>query len=320
MLSYRHAFHAGNHGDVLKHLVLLECLHHLAGKDKPYLYIDTHAGAGSYTLDRGYAALNCEWAAGVAKLRAHVSRLDSMRFGNKAGSSAVDSGAEGYGKELASHGYGESQRVPDALVRYLKAIDDFTGYGDGSWYPGSPALAARFMRPVDRAVVCELHSSDHALLEERFSNDRRFKVLKTDGFTQLKAVLPPPSRRALILIDPSYELAQDYAFITTALKDALSRFSTGLYLVWYPLLERKEARELPVALEALADRLGPDSFLKAELRVRSSIPGEKGMAGSGMILFNPPWTLSTTLNECLPILAAALGNDQGAGWLVSSGN
>jgi 23S rRNA (adenine2030-N6)-methyltransferase len=288
MLSYRHAFHAGNHGDVLKHLVLLDCLGHLAAKDKPYLYVDTHAGAGAYALDKGYAAMNCEWAAGIASLRSYRPVLQDAL----------------------------PPPLPGSLTRYLKTIDEFTGPEPGSWYPGSPALAALCMRPGDRAVLCELHSSDHTLLQERFSGDRRFKVLKTDGFNQLKAVLPPSSRRGLVLIDPSYELAQDYTLIVSALEDALDRFRTGIFLVWYPLLERQEAKALPAAVEELAGQLGPEGFLQAELRIRSSVTGERGMAGSGMLILNPPWTVETTLQECLPVLAAALGKDSGAGWTL----
>jgi 23S rRNA (adenine2030-N6)-methyltransferase len=292
MLSYRHAFHAGNHGDVLKHLVLLECLDYLASKDKPYLYIDTHAGAGAYTLDSGYAAMNCEWAAGIARLRA-------------------------FGAGTATSGARETVSLPSSILRYLKAIEDFTGSEAGSWYPGSPALAAQCLRPEDRAVLCELHGTDHALLQERFSGSRRFKILKTDGFAQLKALLPPPSRRGLVLIDPSYELAQDYSAVVSALKEALARFSTGMYLVWYPLLERQEASELPRAMEALASQLGEGGFLRVELRVRSTIPGERGMAGSGMMVLNPPWTLAKTMMDCLPVLGKALGQDGGAGWTLA---
>jgi 23S rRNA (adenine2030-N6)-methyltransferase len=307
MLSYRHAFHAGNHGDVLKHLVLLECLDHLATKDKPYLYVDTHAGAGAYALDSGYAAMNCEWAAGFAKLGA---------YGN--GSHNSVSGAGTTGGRLRNPDPGYPALLPSSIIRYLKTIEEFHMPESGSWYPGSPALAAQYMRHGDRAVLCELHSSDQVLLQERFSADRRFKVLKTDGFIQLKALLPPPSRRGIVLIDPSYELAEDYASITIALKDALARFATGIYLVWYPLLERQEARDLPAAVESLAQQLGQGNFLRAELRVRSSAPGERGMAGSGMLILNPPWPLAKALEEILPVLATALGQDGGAGWTLVS--
>ncbi|MFH2115434.1 MAG: 23S rRNA (adenine(2030)-N(6))-methyltransferase RlmJ [Spirochaetota bacterium] len=306
MLSYRHAFHAGNHGDVLKHLVLLECLDHLASKDKPYLYIDTHAGAGAYALDKGYAAMNCEWAAGIAKLGTYGMGLGTS--GTAYGTSGIAYGASATG---------ELKTLPTPIARYLKTMEEFSGLESGSWYPGSPALAARCMRPADRAVLCELHGTDHVLLQERFFADRRFKVLKTDGFAQLKALLPPPSRRGIVLIDPSYELVQDYASIISALKEALCRFSTGMYLVWYPLLERQEAKDLPVAVETLASRLGDDGFLRAELRVRSSAPGGRGMAGSGMMVLNPPWPLAKALEESLPILAAAMGTDEGAGWTLA---
>jgi 23S rRNA (adenine2030-N6)-methyltransferase len=239
--------------------------------------------------------MNCEWAAGVA-------RLKSFRASPRVSGST------------------ESGILPASITRYLKAIKEFSDAEADSWYPGSPALAAQFLRPGDRAVLCELHSSDHALLQERFEADRRFKVLKADGFAQLKALLPPPSRRGIVLIDPSYELAQDYASIVSALKEALSRFPTGMYLIWYPLLERKEAKDLPVAVEALASQLGDEGFLRAELRVRASIPGERGMAGSGMMILNPPWTLARSLGTCMPILEEAMGQDDGACWALASEN
>ncbi|MGD9939181.1 MAG: 23S rRNA (adenine(2030)-N(6))-methyltransferase RlmJ [Clostridia bacterium] len=311
MLSYRHAFHAGNHGDVLKHLVLLECLDHLANKDKPYLYVDTHAGAGAYALDSGYAAMNCEWAAGIA-------RLGTYGAGSHASGSAPGTAPGGLGGPVNPE-HENPIPLPSLIVRYLRSIAEFGVSDPGSWYPGSPALAAQCMRHGDRAVLCELHSSDHALLHERFAADRRFKVLKTDGFAQLKALLPPPTRRGIVLIDPSYELAQDYSSIPTTLKDALARFATGIYLIWYPLLERQEARDLPAAVESLADSLGRYRFLRAELRIRSSIPGERGMAGSGMLVLNPPWQLAKALEEVLPVLTAALGQDRGAGWILTAG-
>lgn len=294
MLSYRHAFHAGNHGDVLKHIILLQCLDHLAGKEKPFLYVDTHAGAGAYTLEQGYAAVNREWASGMARLP-----------GRHAGESTLDAGG--------------NPELPAALARYLKALQEYSEVEGSSWYPGSPVLASQCMRAGDRAVLCELHSSDYPLLQERFSADRRFKVLKTDGFTHLKAVLPPASRRGLVLLDPSYELASDYDSVPAALEDGLARFATGTFLIWYPVLQRPEAGRLPKEVEALAGQLGPEGFLRAELRIRSSKTGERGMSGSGMLVLNPPWTLEPALRGSLPVLAAAMGMDAGAGWTLSRG-
>jgi 23S rRNA (adenine2030-N6)-methyltransferase len=275
MLSYRHGFHAGNYADVLKHLVLVECLDRLVKKDKPLLYIDTHAGAGSYRLHEGYAAMNEEWATGIARLTASL----------------------------------QAAPVPAAITRYLSVV---SGYAKpGTAYPGSPMIAATLLRAQDRLALFELHPSDSAPLSGLFAGDRRVEVRTADGFGGLRALLPPPSRRALVLIDPSYELAEDYERVVASMGDALRRFATGVYLIWYPLLERDDARALPDRLRCLSDR-----WLDVRLRVRSSLPGERGMAGSGLVVINPPWLLKESLVEALPRLSGILGADGGAAWSV----
>ncbi len=275
MLSYRHGFHAGNHADVLKHLVLIDCLDRLVKKDKPLLYVDTHAGAGSYRLHEGYAAMNEEWAGGIARL---------------ASSTAAGT-------------------VPPTVARYLSVISEYAA--PESAYPGSPMLAATLLRAHDRLVLFELHPSDSAPLSGLFAADRRVEVRTADGFAGLRSLLPPPSRRALILTDPSYELAEDYERVVASMGDALRRFATGVYLIWYPLLERDEARALPGRLHDLAD-----TWLDVRLRIRSSLPGERGMAGSGMVVINPPWQLVDSLATALPRLSETLGVDQGASWSI----
>lgn len=273
MLSYRHGFHAGNHADVLKHLVLIECIDRLVRKDKPLLYVDTHAGAGSYRLHEGYAAMNEEWAGGIARLASAAGPL------------------------------------PPAVARYLSVISEYAA--PESAYPGSPMVAATLLRAHDRLVLFELHPSDSSPLSGLFAADRRVEVRTADGFAGLRSLLPPPSRRALALIDPSYELAEDYERVVASLGDALRRFATGVYLIWYPLLERDEAQALPARLRGLADR-----WLDVRLRVRSSLPGERGMAGSGMVVINPPWQLVDSLAATLPWLSETLGVDQGAAWNI----
>lgn len=271
MLSYRHGFHAGNHADAIKHIALVECIARLIEKDKPLSYVDTHAGAGSYRLDAGYAAQNREWEGGISRLRA-----------------APD--------------------PPRAVASYLAAVGS-----DPAAYPGSPLIAARLLRPVDRLTLFELHPSDAEPLSALFAADGRATVARADGLKGLRSTLPPPSRRGLVLVDPSYELASDYDAVPAALADALRRFATGVYIVWYPLLERPEAQGLPARLASIAPR-----SLDARLRVRSSLPGEWGMAGSGVFVANPPWKLREALEEALPFLAAALGEDGGAGWSVEA--
>jgi len=263
MLSYRHAFHAGNHGDVLKHLVLIHCLEYLGGKEKPFLYVDTHAGAGSYDLQEGYADKNREWEGGIQRLRSQ-----------------------------ASHD------LPPSIARYLSVVG-----ADPAWYPGSPAIAQRLLRDRDRAILFELHPSDFAVLRDTFSPDDRFKVLHSDGLGGLKAFLPPPSRRALVFIDPSYEIKEDYRRVPQTLEGALKRFSTGIYLLWYPLLPAPEAQELP---RVLMDLYGGNRC-KIEVSLRSPPHGERGMYGSALVIFNPPWTLQGALGEALPYLTRVLG-------------
>ncbi len=202
MLSYRHAFHAGNHADVLKHFVLVHLLRHLAQKDKPYSYIDTHAGAGAYGLDAGYASQNAEYETGITRLWQQTD-------------------------------------LPAALAEYVAQIRALNPSGKLTLYPGSPYLASKLIRPQDQMRLFEMHPTDVDLLGKTFP-DAGGKIIVTrgDGFAGLKALLPPPSRRALVLIDPSYEDKTDYQNVFNALTDSLQRFATGIYLLWRPLLQR----------------------------------------------------------------------------------
>ena len=269
MLSYRHAFHAGNPADVLKHIVLLQLLEYFNRKEKPYLVVDTHAGAGGYALDEGYALKNAEFAAGVGRLFA-------------------------------------LQDGPAALQDYLVAIRHFNSAGVLRFYPGSPLLARRMMREQDRLRLFELHPADAQLLMQRFRGDRQVRVEMTDGLAGLRAVLPPPSRRGLVLIDPSWEDRQDYLRVPEVLQDALKRFATGTYAVWYPLLSRSEAVRLPGALE----RLGGE-WLRVELRTASPPADGFGMYGSGMFVLNPPWVLEEALRQVMPLLVGCLAGKEG---------
>lgn len=271
MLSYRHAFHAGNHADVLKHFVLVRLLRHLALKDKPFWVIDTHAGAGAYGLDAGYAAKNAEFADGIGRL---LERTD----------------------------------LPAALADYVDLVRGMNPDGRLSFYPGSPYLAAKLLRPRDRLRLFEMHPTDVDLLGKTFQNDKRVIVTRGDGFAGLRALLPPPPRRGLVLIDPSYEDKADYSRVVEALKDSLKRFPTGAYAIWYPQLARPEARRLPERLRALKDA----AWLDASLSVRKAAAGEPGMNGSGLFVVNPPWTLADSLRACLPALKSALALDDNA--------
>jgi 23S rRNA (adenine2030-N6)-methyltransferase len=275
MLSYRHAFHAGNHADILKHLVLTLCLRHMNAKDKPYLLLDTHAGAGRYSLDSEQARKTGEYIDGIARL---WNRGD----------------------------------LPPALQAYLAVVQDCNDGLKLRRYPGSPWLAAHLARRIDTLRFCELHSTDFALLRRQFKDaGRRVQVEQNDGFEAIKACLPPPSRRGLVLIDPSYEIASDYPRVLAALKDALRRFATGTYLVWLPILPSIEAHALPDKLRKL-----PVDWLCASLTVCGPATQGHGMSGSAMFVVNPPWTLQAALAECLPWLARVLALDERAGWQV----
>lgn len=218
MLSYRHAFHAGNHADVLKHFVLVQLLEYFNQKDKPYWYIDTHAGAGCYALDEAFARKNAEFDEGVARL---LGRKD----------------------------------VPSEVKSYLKVVRDLNNNtGKLRLYPGSPCCAAPLLRADDRMRLFELHPADCRLLRKTFEDEgSKAIVLEQDGFTGINAFLPPPTRRALVLIDPPYEVKTDYRTVVAMLKESLRRFPTGTYMVWYPKLHSMQSRELPEKLKRLPD-------------------------------------------------------------------
>ena len=276
MLSYRHAFHAGNHADVLKHIVLIQLAAYLGQKEKPYWVIDTHAGAGAYALDAGYATKLAEYKDGIARL---WQRND----------------------------------LPTPVAQYVDLVRRLNPDRRLAVYPGSPQIALWMMREQDRLRLFELHSKDARLLQEQFATaSKQVLVSPTDGFAGLKALLPPPPRRALVLIDPSYEEKQDYERVFHALKDALTRFPGGTYALWYPQLTRLEAHELPQRLK----RLPAKSWLHAALRTNEPAKDGFGMHGSGMFVLNPPWTLHATMAEIMPYLASVLGKDAGAGFTL----
>jgi 23S rRNA (adenine2030-N6)-methyltransferase len=265
MLSYRHAFHAGNAADVLKHAVLIFCLDYLKQKETPFLCVDTHAGAGSYSLHKGYAALNREWEQGIG-------RFFPVR---------------------------DAQKLPAMLGRYLELVG-LNAAGPGiDTYPGSPLLMQKLLRPQDRLVCFELHPTDFALLQGLVGK----RALRQDGLAGLKALLPPLSRRACVFIDPPYELKEEYPKALAALSEALRRFPTGLYILWYPLLRDAEEHggaDFPERL--LAEARAHAKALRVELCTGDRAAAAKGMYGSGLVICNPPWTLQAALDETLSFL------------------
>lgn len=276
MLSYRHGFHAGNHADVFKHVTLCVLLDYLQQKDKPLFVVDTHAGRGDYRLDDEQAQKLRESADGIGRLW-------------------------------------DGPPAPTPVADYLDRVRRLNGDGELRVYPGSPAFIADSLRPTDRACFFELHPADGKVLRERVAGrDRRVRVRLEDGVAGLKSVLPPPERRALVLIDPAYEIKTDYDLMIRALDDARRRFATGVFALWYPLLERPEARGFGQRLE----RSGAGKWLHMTLTVRGSTAGHFGMSGSGIFVVNPPWTLHDSMSQALPYLADRLGQDEQAGFSI----
>ena len=252
----------------MKHSVLIACLEYLGQKDKAYTYIDTHAGAGGYSLDEGFAAKNREWLSGVDRV---INNTPDLRL----------------------------------LERYREIADRFLN--GSNTYPGSPLIAAELMREDDRAFCYELHPADYEILSLTLEQDRRFKILKADGPREFLSLLPPPSRRACILIDPSYEIKSDYSFLEQQAAAALKRFPGGVYIIWYPLLEKKEAAGFPDILMSLYD----GNRCRIEIQFTEKSPSGWGMFGCGLVIYNPPWVLKDDLDRDLPRLAKLLGGPSG---------
>jgi len=272
MLSYRHGFHAGMHADVLKHVVLVHLLHYLTRKEKPLWFIDTHAGAAAYALDEGYATKNAEYENGIGRLWAR-------------------------------------EDLPQPVADYLGQVRALNPDGVLRRYPGSPQLAMQILRKQDRLRMFELHSTESRLLQEYFRDDSPRAIVQAgDGFAGLQAVLPPPSRRALVLIDPSYEDKGDYGRVLAAMRDAQKRFRAGVYAIWYPQVQRRESRQFPQQLKALQHK----DWLHVSLSVKKPEARGFGLHGSGMFILNPPWLLPKALDLALPYLARVLAQDAAA--------
>jgi len=275
MLAYRHAFHAGNHADVLKHTVLTRVLRYMNGKDKGYRLVDTHAGAGGYSLEGRYAQKKGEFEQGVARLW-------------------------------------ERNDLPEAVADYLSIVRQFNPDGTLTQYPGSPAFAQMLLRAQDQLRLFELHPTDHRILASYLGAVRGAEVFDKDGFDSLKGQVPPTTRRGVVLMDPSYEGHADYGRVIASLRDAIARFAEGVYMVWYPQVSKLEAAQLPKRLEALA----PKGWLHARLTVQQPDSMGFGLAGSGVFVINPPYTLHAELLEVMPYLTEVLGQYDGANYLL----
>jgi 23S rRNA (adenine2030-N6)-methyltransferase len=306
MFSYRHAFHAGNHADVLKHMTLLATLEYLTQKDTALTLIDTHAGAGLYRLDGDYSQTSGEAGQGVLRLAASVREESAWQAAAPLIRSYLDLLAG------LNAGFGAGRHPGELRV-----------------YPGSPWIAAQHLVGRHRLKLFELHPTDFRALSGNMAQlelGRALSCQMQDGFEALKPLLPPPSRRALVICDPSYEVKSDYARVSGMMAEALKRFATGTYAIWYPVIPRPEAHDLPKKLKTLATRAGKP-WLDATLTVKSSklqknADGEvirPGLPASGMFLINPPFTLHDQLQAALPQLVAALGQDRNAGFTLARG-
>ena len=275
MLSYRHSFHAGNFADVLKHLVLINILGHLNKKPKPWCGIDTHAGPGDTILTSSYALKNREFDNGIGKL---WQRHD----------------------------------LPAALAQYVESVRQLNADGELHRYPGSPLLFQQFLRESDRLFLYELHPSEIPLLSANVAGDRRIKAIHGDGLAAAVGLLPPKEHRGVVLIDPAYEVKDDYRRVVEVLLKYYQRFATGTFALWYPVVDRKRNQHLELALQNTALK----NVHLYELGIQPDSVGH-GMTASGMIVVNPPWTLAADMHSCLPYLADVLGIDGNGSYRIS---
>lgn len=287
-MNYRHHYHAGNYADVFKHALLLLLVRGMQRKDKGFLYLDTHAGRGGYDL----------------------SATTVLPDGRE----RPPEHPQGIGRFWAAEG------LPAPLADYVATVRAFNerrggAAGELTYYPGSPWIAQSLLREQDRAALCELREDDAEALAIDFGRQANVSVHPMDGYTAVKAMLPPPEKRALVLIDPPFESATEFADILTALREGLKRFPSGVYAVWYPITER--ARSEMFLQDLLA--LGPPPALVAELRIAADAAAVR-MKGCGLLVLNPPWRIDEEFRAVLPELVRRLGIDDGAfgrvSWLV----
>ena len=277
-MNYRHHFHAGNFADAMKHAVLVRLVLALQKKEKGFLYLDTHAGRGRYDLERESAgdslARKPEWPEGIGRLW--------------------------------------TRTAPPGLAEYVEAVRAFDHESgnlgaEPRFYPGSPRLVQRFRRPQDRLALCEKHPAECAALREEFARDAGVSVHEMDGYVALRAMLPPSERRALVLIDPPFEAQDEFAQLASGLDEALRRFPSGVYAVWYPLTGRARVDEFFAAVR----NLNPPPCLSCEVQIAGAEAPMK-MRGCGVLVINPPWRIEDEIAGELAYLATALAQGAGA--------
>ncbi len=265
MLSYRHAFHAGNFADVLKHSVLTLVLDYMTRKEKGFTYIDSHSGAGMYQLSDNYAQKTGEYKHGIAKII-------------------------------------NENNLPESLVHYIDLIKDINNHQALSLYPGSPAIAKILLRRQDSAHLFELHPSDFKRLSEYSQHWKKAFIKQGDGYQGLLGLLPPPSRRGVVLIDPPYELKDDYIKAVATIIEGYQKFATGTYLLWYPVVKRQLVEQMITRFTHSKVK----NLLQIELCLQADTE-EYGMTGTGLFVVNPPWQLATQMADVLPYLKEKLG-------------
>jgi len=268
MLSYRHAFHAGNFADVLKHSVLTLVLEYMTRKDKGFTYVDSHSGAGMYKLKDDYAQKTGEYKAGIAKL---INNND----------------------------------LPETLLPYIEIINAINNEQELSLYPGSPGIAKQFTRRQDSAHLFELHPTDIQHLTEYCQRWNKSHVKQTDGYQGLLGLVPPPSRRGVVLIDPPYELKEDYHKAVSTIIQAYKKFATGTYILWYPVVKRQLIEQMKLSFSQSSIR----NLLQVEFCQKAD-SDEYGMTGTGLFIVNPPWQLASQLEEILPYLESSIGGQE----------
>ncbi|MCR9120919.1 MAG: 23S rRNA (adenine(2030)-N(6))-methyltransferase RlmJ [Phyllobacteriaceae bacterium] len=273
-MNYRHAFHAGNFADIVKHVILTRALTYLQRKDKPVFVLDTHAGLGSYDLESESARKTAEADDGIGRLWPHLD--------------------------------GAPDAVAALLAPFADAVRSLNPTGEPRFYPGSPALIAHLMRPQDRAVFCELHAEDHNVLAARFARRKRIRVENVDGWQALKTLLPPPERRGLVILDPPFEARNEFDVMLDGLEAAARRFATGTYLAWYPIKHE-------TAVAAFRTGVGQRFKDALLVETTVAAPADAAFHGSGMAIINPPYTLASELDTLLPWLIERLERTPGAG-------
>ena len=281
MLSYQHAYHAGNFADVLKHIVLCAVIDYMKQKEKPFYFHDTHAGRGLYPLT----------LAEMQKLREHEAGINKLwpLFSDN--------------KKLADKKYA-------ALLPYISALQHYNSGKTLNTYPGSGLFAHALMRSDDQLLLTELHPGEFEKLKENTASCHNLIVQKTDAWAGLRAALPPRQKRGVILIDPSYELKNEHQQVIDAVAEALKRFETGVYLIWYPIIS---GDNLFKKLIRGIEQLSPPSLLRIEQSVAQGTDaaqvGKQGLIGSGMLVINAPWQLDSSMKALLPILQDQLARD-----------